>query len=60
MAANPFGREAMNKGENSRVVVEAGESLRLRYGVWIHSGEASSISSNINRARDAYLELFKR
>ena len=38
VAANPFGRKAMHKGETSKVIVKPGESLRLRYGVFIHSG----------------------
>lgn len=38
IAANPFGRKAFTKGESSQVVVEPGEKLRLRYGVWIHDG----------------------
>ena len=37
MAANPFGRKAMNKGDESKVIVKPGESLRLRYGIWIHA-----------------------
>ncbi len=39
MAANPFGREAMGQGPKSRVEVQPGQSLRLRYGVLLHSGE---------------------
>jgi len=34
--ANPFGRAAMKQGEPSRVVVKPGESLRLRFGAFIH------------------------
>ncbi len=48
VAANPFGRQAMNKGAQSKVVVKPGESLRLRYGVWIHgtdAGQRSTIDS---------------
>lgn len=37
LAANPFGRNAFGKGELSKVVVKRGESLRLRYGVLLHS-----------------------
>jgi hypothetical protein len=37
LAANPFGRRAFRKGDVSKVVVRPGESLRLRYGVFIHS-----------------------
>lgn len=36
VAANPFGRKCFKVGEESRVVVKPGESLRLRYGVLIH------------------------
>jgi hypothetical protein len=39
-AANPFGREAMKAGPTSEVIVRQGESLRLRYGVLIHSSES--------------------
>lgn len=38
MVANPFGRQALTKKEKSRVVVEPGQSLRLRFGVLVHSG----------------------
>ncbi len=37
MTANPFGRKAMNKGDASKVIVKPGESLRLRYGIWIYA-----------------------
>lgn len=43
VAANPFGRKAFTKGEPSRVVVSAGETFRLGYGVFVHAtanGEA--------------------
>lgn len=36
VAANPFGRQAMRKGDASKVVVAPGEKLRLQYGIWIH------------------------
>jgi len=36
VAANPFGRAAMNKGQPSKVIVSPGETLSLRYAVWIH------------------------
>ena len=41
MAANAFGRAAMQKGKPDRTVVESGESLRLRYAVWVH-GDADT------------------
>ena len=39
LVANPFGRNAFTKGEKSRVVVRKGQSLRLRFGVLVFSGE---------------------
>lgn len=36
MVANPFGRQAMTRGEPSRVDVRNGEHLRLRFGVLLH------------------------
>ena len=42
MVANPFGQNAFTRGEKSRIEVKPGEKLRLRFGVWIHSGEAPS------------------
>ncbi len=40
MVANPFGANAFTKGPKSRVVVQPGETLRLRYGVFVHEGPA--------------------
>jgi hypothetical protein len=37
LAGNPFGRQAFGQGPKSSVVVEKGEELRLRYGVWIYA-----------------------
>jgi hypothetical protein len=37
LEANPFGRHAFGKGEVSKVTVNPGETLRLRYGVLLHS-----------------------
>ncbi|QDU21755.1 DUF6807 family protein [Urbifossiella limnaea] len=39
LVANPFGRRAFTKGEESRIVVKAGETFRLRFGVLVHSGK---------------------
>jgi hypothetical protein len=38
LVANPFGRQAFTKEEPSRVVVAAGHSLTLRFGVLFHDG----------------------
>jgi Methane oxygenase PmoA len=42
MVANPFGQNAFTRGEKSRVELKPGEKLRLRFGVWIHSGKTKS------------------
>ncbi len=39
LEANPFGRNAFTGGEKSRVVVEQGEKLRLRFGILFYDGE---------------------
>ncbi|WP_152054347.1 DUF6807 domain-containing protein [Tautonia marina] len=39
LVANPFGRNAFTGGEPSRVIVEAGETLRLRFGILAFDGE---------------------
>lgn len=36
MVANPFGRQALTRGEPSRIEVAKGETLRLRFDVIIH------------------------
>ncbi len=38
IAANPFGRNAMGKGPPDKTWVRPGETLRLRYGVFVHQG----------------------
>ncbi len=62
VAANPFGRAAMQKGPPSRVVVQPGETLRLRYAVWIHAGQLDQQSAKDRQLRSAaayadYLKL---
>lgn len=56
IAANAFGRRAMNKGPESRVVVKPGESLRLRYAVWIHSHPSEETTDGA-AAYQEYLQL---
>ncbi|QDU36708.1 hypothetical protein Mal4_09970 [Maioricimonas rarisocia] len=56
VAANPFGRKAMNKGPASQVTVEPGESLQLRFAVWIHSGNGGDPES-IASAYDDFVTL---
>jgi len=52
LVANPFGRQAFTKGEPSRVVVEKGSTLTLRFGVLVHD-------ENLDR-QAAYDELLGR
>ncbi len=44
MAANPFGRNRSGfpaqKGKTDLVTVEKGEHLRMRYGIYVHDGDA--------------------
>lgn len=38
IVANPFGRAAFTEGDPSRVVVEPGQTLTLRFGILVHDG----------------------
>ncbi|WP_165072429.1 DUF6807 family protein [Paludisphaera rhizosphaerae] len=57
--ANPFGRKALTKGPESRVVVKPGETFKLGFGVFLHaSPTADPIDpSGFHRA---YLEELSR
>jgi hypothetical protein len=37
LVANPFGQNALTKGEKSRVTVKKGEEFQLRFGVLIYA-----------------------
>ena len=39
LVANPFGQSAFSKGPKSKIDIKPGESLRLRFGVFIYDGE---------------------
>jgi hypothetical protein len=56
LEANPFGRAAFGKGEPSRIVVKPGDSLRLRYGVLVHSSREDN-PTNVVAAYKEYVEL---
>lgn len=53
-AANPFGRQAMKAGPKSEVIVRKGETLRLRFGVLIHSSDTQQ-ETDIAAAYRRYL-----
>jgi hypothetical protein len=56
VAANPFGRNAFTRAEKSKIVVKQGQSLRLRWGVLLHSEK----NAEKHDARGAYLDALKQ
>lgn len=56
VAANPFGREAMEQGEKSAITVKQGETFHLGYGVWIYCNP-EGIMPDIDKAYNDYLEV---
>ncbi|MGI9428004.1 MAG: DUF6807 family protein [Bythopirellula sp.] len=56
IAANPFGRKAMQAGEESAVTVKKGDKLHLGCGVYIYS-DTSGKQPDMNAAYEEYLEL---
>ena len=56
MVANPFGQNAFTGKEKSRIEVKPGDKLRLRFGVWIHSGKEKRDAEREN-AYKAYVKL---
>jgi hypothetical protein len=58
MVANPFGRQAFTRGEESQVIVNRGEPMRLRFGVLVHSAEKSGEPDLASAYRD-FLALLK-
>lgn len=56
LVANPFGRKAFGKGEPSNVDVRPRETLRLRYGILLHSGPEES-RPDLQAAYADYLNL---
>jgi hypothetical protein len=44
LVANPFGKNALTGGAKSKVVVKQGETLRLRFAIFLHAtGDASKL-----------------
>jgi hypothetical protein len=56
LVANPFGQRAFGKGEASKVVVEPGDTLRLRYGLLLHAGTEGS-RPDLDAAYADFVEL---
>jgi hypothetical protein len=56
LAANAFGRAAFHHGEPSKIVVEPGQSLRLRYGILLHSGATVEVPQ-LQAAYEHYIRL---
>jgi hypothetical protein len=59
MVANPFGREALSKGEKSRVEVKKGESMALRFGVLLFAQEGGA-APEIGKAYEDFLGMVKK
>ncbi len=55
VCANPFGRKAFSAGPASKIVVERGKTLRLRWGVLLH-GDSTAGPVDINAAYGDFLE----
>jgi hypothetical protein len=53
LVANPFGRKAFKHGAASQVVIEPNDQLRLRYGIFLYSGD----KTDINAAYQDYVDL---
>jgi hypothetical protein len=56
LEANPFGRQAFGKGDVSQIRVKPGQTLRLQYGVLLHSGKVDS-RPDLEAAYDDYLAV---
>ena len=54
MVTNVFGRQAMRQGEKSAVPVKHGEALKLRFGVYVHSGDMQMSTDAIEKVFDAF------
>jgi hypothetical protein len=55
LEANPFGRAAFGKGNASQAPVRPGETMRLRYGVFVHAGDAPAADPAV--AYNEYIKL---
>lgn len=58
-AANPFGRNAFTRGEKSKVTVASGTSLKLRFGILLHTQPKNEPRRDLNLAYRFYLGQLK-
>jgi hypothetical protein len=58
LVANPFGRNALTNGEKSRVVVNPGEHLRLRFGALIYRTKDAA-GEDLPAAYDQFLRALR-
>ncbi|HMO86625.1 MAG TPA: PmoA family protein [Lacipirellulaceae bacterium] len=56
LVANPFGHAAFRQGEPSRVVLEPGQKLRLRFGILVYAA-ASEARPDLDAVYRRYLQL---
>lgn len=52
VAANPFGRQAMEQGEKSAVTVKKGEDFHLGYGILVYCNPSSEMPDISNAYKD--------
>jgi hypothetical protein len=57
LVANAFGRAAFRQGEKSEVVVKPGESLRLRYGIFVHATPEGEAAPDLAEVYRQYVEF---
>ena len=58
-AISPFGEKTYTRGENKAdpVVIAPGESLHLRYGIYVHRGDTAS--GGVAQTYQQFLSSFK-
>ncbi len=56
LVANPFGRHAFHQGDADRTVVQKGDKLRLRFGLYVYAQPSEKLP-DINLAWSEYLRF---
>lgn len=59
VVANPFGRRAFTKGEPSHIVVAKGDTLRLRFAVFVYDLSADSAADLPQHVRSIYQQFIQ-